>query len=253
MFPYVKMVGIGNDFVVLDARESTLPALNLQKIANRDEGIGCDQVIVLEPSSKADVKMRIINADGGEVEACGNATRCVAWLLQKPKSTIETVAGILKANLIGDEVEVDMGEPKIIQRELPFEGEPVEVNIGNPHLVFFRHEIDAMDMQAFGEPIEHHFAFANRTNVEVVEVLSPTKLKMRVWERGAGETQACGTGACAVAAAAIERGIAESPLTVQMLGGDLQIHWEGEGSSLLMQGAVSLIYRGELDVDKFKA
>lgn len=251
MFPFVKMEGLGNDFVVLDARQAPLTALNWQKIADREQGIGCDQVILLEASKLADVKMRIINADGSEVEACGNATRCIGWLLETPTATIETMAGILKTKIIGDEVEVNMGVPVIASRALPIEGDPDEVSIGNPHLVFFKTEVDAINLEKFGAPLEHHAAFPHGTNVEVVEVLNRQTLKMRVWERGAGLTQACGTGACAVAAAAIARGLVENFVQVQMPGGDLHISWQGSGSSLLMQGAVSLSFRSELDVDKF--
>ena len=128
----------------------------------------------------------------------------------------------------------------------------MEVSIGNPHLIFFKTDVDAVDLERFGKPLEYHEAFPDRTNVEVVEIINLTHLKMRVWERGAGITQACGTGACAVAAAAIHRGLVENSVRVQMPGGDLQISWPGSGSSLLMQGPVSLSFRDELDVDKFK-
>ncbi len=251
--PYIKMAGLGNDFVIFDARSFQMPVLNFAKIADREAGIGCDQIIILQPSAKADVTMRIINADGSEVEACGNATRCVGWLLGKPHSHIETLAGILKTRIIGDEVQVDMGVPQFANRILPIEGEPVEVSIGNPHLVFFKNEIESLDLEAFGKPLEHHAAFPNRTNVEVVQVQSRSHLIMRVWERGAGITQACGTGACAAAAAAIKRGLADNMVKVSMSGGSLQIEWQGGASSLLMQGAVSLTFRSELDVEHFKA
>lgn len=263
MLPFIKMEGLGNDFVVLDGRQQSIPLLDWQKVSDRRQGIGCDQVILLEPSAIADVKMRIINADGSEVEACGNATRCIGWLLEKPTSTIETPAGILKAKIIGEQeerpvgragamIEIDMGTPILTSRELPIEGDPHEVSIGNPHLVFFKANIDEIDLEKFGAPLEHHSAFPNGTNIEVVEVIDRQTLKMRVWERGAGLTQACGTGACAVAAAAIARGLVENSVQVQMPGGDLQISWQGGESSLLMQGTVSLSFRSELDVDNYK-
>lgn len=260
------MEGLGNDFIVIDARYEPLPQLNWSKLANRQDGIGCDQVIVLKPSEIADVKMLIINADGSQVEACGNATRCVGWLLEKSEVSIETVAGILKTRRVGDVealpedragaeesiIEVDMGAPVIATRDLPIEGNPAEVSIGNPHLVFFVDDVYAVDMAAFGAPLERHSAFPNRTNVEIVQIISPAHVKMRVWERGAGITQACGTGACAVAAAAISRGISGNSVEVEMPGGSLWISWQGGDSSLLMQGAVSLSFRSELDVDKFQ-
>ncbi len=250
--PFIKMEGLGNDFVVLDGRTQELPMLSWSKLADRDEGIGCDQVILLEKSDLADVKMRIINADGSEVEACGNATRCIGWLLDKPEGTVETAAGILKTKVMGEnQVEVDMGEPMIASRQLPIEGDPVEVSVGNPHLIFFKINVDEVDLERFGKPLEHHEAFPDRTNVEIVEIINSTHVKMRVWERGAGITQACGTGACAVAAAAIHRGLVENSMQVEMPGGSLWISWEGKGYSLLMQGAVSLSFRDELDVDKF--
>lgn len=258
---FIKMAGLGNDFIVLDARHAPLPALNWAKLADRTHGIGCDQVIVLEHSSKADVKMRIINADGSEVEACGNATRCIGWLLEKTEATIETLAGILNTRVVQEEkgsgagaiVEVSMGEPQIFTRSLPIDGNPVEVSVGNPHLVFLVEDVEAVDVVGLGKPLEHHAAFPNRTNVEWAQVISPSHIVMRVWERGVGITQACGTGACAVAAAAIHRGLVASKVEVEMPGGSLWITWAGKGSSLLMQGAVSLTFRSELDVDKYAA
>lgn len=248
------MQGIGNDFVVLDGREQSLPLLNWAKIADREKGIGCDQVILLEPSERADVRMRILNADGSEVEACGNATRCIGWLLGTPQGTVETMAGVLTTRHRGeDTVEVEMQAPVIAERSLPIERDPVEVSVGNPHLVFFVPDVLAVDLERFGPEYENHPAFPERTNVEVVQVIDRYTLKMRVWERGVGITQACGTGACAAAAAAIHRGLTEDSVRVEMPGGPLQITWAGDDSSLLMQGAVSLSFRDELDVDNYAA
>lgn len=242
--PFTKMQGLGNDFVIFDARTASLPALNWEHIAHRREGIGCDQVIVLENSHQANVKMRIINADGSEVEACGNATRCVAALVGTAIVDIETLAGILHCQVEDTQVSVEMGIPQFAERRLPFDGQPVEVSMGNPHLVFFRPDIHEVDLTAFGKPLETHPLFTHGTNVEIAEISSPHDIDMRVWERGSGITQACGTGACATLAAAIHRGLVKDSATIHMPGGALECEWPSPTASLIMRGEVSFVFQG---------
>ena len=220
--PFIKMHGLGNDFVVLDGRDGKLPPLEAQAaraIADRHTGIGCDQVIVLEPSEIADFRMRIRNADGGEVEACGNATRAVAMLHGEPVE-IETVAGVLSARPEDGGVAVDMGEPEFGWEEIPLSDamdtldmpvgwdeleRPTAVNIGNPHVVFFVPDCDKVELEHLGPAIETDPLFPERVNVNVATIEAPDAIRLRVWERGAGLTRACGTGACATAVAAMRR------------------------------------------------
>ena len=242
-----KMHGLGNDFVVIDARARplALDAALAKRIADRRTGIGCDQLIVIEPAkaSLADAFMRIRNADGGEVEACGNATRCVASLLMAEKGqdhvVIETVVGLLDAEAAaGGRIAVDMGPAQLDWRDIPISeaidtlhlgialgqlSDPVGVGMGNPHAVFFVPNADAVDIAALGPPLEHHKLFPARANIEVAQILSPTRIRMRVWERGAGITRACGTGACATLVAAVRRGLTERKASVVLDGGELEI------------------------------
>jgi diaminopimelate epimerase len=253
-----KMHGLGNDFVVLDAREGAveMDARRARAIADRRTGVGCDQVIVLEPSDVADVRMRIWNADGGEVEACGNATRCVALL---GAETIETKSGILSATANGASATVDMGEPRFGWEDIPLAyamdtsklpvaweelDAPLAVNIGNPHVTFFVVDANAVDLERLGPIIEHDPLFPERVNVNVA---SPEDgaIRLRVWERGAGLTQACGTGACATAVAAIRRGLAQSPVEVRLPGGTLTIEW-APGETIRMNGPATHVFTGEL-------
>jgi diaminopimelate epimerase len=269
-----KMNGLGNDFVVLDARADAL-ALQpdaIRAIADRKEGIGCDQLIALEPSNTADVFMRIWNADGGEVAACGNAARCVAALVAKeqrrPQVTIETADSVLGAVAGADgQVTIDMGAPRLTWDEIPLAQKfhdtrrielqagpidapvlhsPAVVNMGNPHCVFFVDDADAVDLARVGPMLEHHPLFPERANISVVQVLSSDHLKARTWERGAGLTAACGTAACASAVAAIRRESTERKVTVTLPGGDLVIEWrEGDGH-VLMTGPYALDFEGTL-------
>jgi diaminopimelate epimerase len=246
------MHSLGNDFIILDGQKisATPEQLKLAKLADRRVGIGCDQVIYLYDGANADVHMRIINADGTEVEACGNATRCVGWLVmeekQKLNCTIRTQAGLLECSrdaLGSDVVTANMGIPRWAETGL--EGNPLAVNMGNPHLVFFVEDVNAVLLAEAGAKWEHHPQFPNRTNVEFVEALSPSRFKMRVWERGVGITQACGTGACATLVAAMQRGLAQQKVTIQMDGGDLEISWSGKASdSVFMKGVVSTSFSG---------
>ncbi|MBM3531984.1 MAG: diaminopimelate epimerase [Alphaproteobacteria bacterium] len=266
-----KMHGLGNDFVVIDARDQSL-ALDdglARRIADRRTGIGCDQLIVIEPprAGLADAFMRIRNADGGEVEACGNAARCVASLLMAEKgrdhAVIETVVGLLDAEAAADgRVAVDMGPAKLDWRDIPLAepkdtlhlgihlgqlSDPVGVNMGNPHAVFFVADAEAVDLAALGPPLERHKLFPARANIEVAQVKSPTEIRMRVWERGVGITRACGTGACATLVAAVRRGLVERRVIVVLDGGALEIEWLKDGH-VIMTGPVATAFTGTFDI-----
>ena len=269
-----KMNGLGNTFVVVDARSDAL-ALGteaIQHIADGERGIGCDQFIALEPSSRADVFMRIWNADGGEVAACGNAARCVAALmadeLGKPDVTIETEDQVLGAAVADDgRVTIDMGMPRLRWDEIPLAEafrdtrrielqagpidapvlhSPAVVNVGNPHAIFFVDDVEAIDLGRIGPMLEHHPLFPERANISVVQVLSPEHVKMRTWERGAGLTRACGTAACAAAVAAIRRVLTGRTVTVTLPGGDLLIEWREQDGHVLMTGPYALDFEGVL-------
>jgi diaminopimelate epimerase len=258
MTRFRKMHGLGNDFVILDARDApvAMDAERARFIADRKTGIGCDQVILLEPSDVADVRMRIWNADGGEVEACGNATRCVALL---GPTTIETKAGILGAEANGAGATVDMGKPAFDWEQIPLGyamdteslpvgwedlADPAAVNVGNPHIIFFVEDADAVDLARLGPLIEHDPLFPERVNVNIASIHDDA-IRLRVWERGAGLTLACGTGACATAVAAIRRGLVSSPVDVHLPGGTLSIAWEADGS-IAMSGPATHVFDGEL-------
>ncbi len=257
------MHGLGNDFVVFDAREEPLAmdAALARAVADRHRGIGCDQLIVIEPSVVADVRMRIFNADGSEVESCGNATRCVAALLGGP-TRIETLGGLLLAQADGAGASVDMGAPRFGWDEIPlaypmdtavmpvgWDGleRPFAVNVGNPHVIFFVSDADAIDLARLGPLIECDPLFPERINVNVASV-ADGRIKLRVWERGVGLTRACGTGACATAVAAISRGLAPSPVEVDLPGGALTIDW-APGRTIRMSGAATYVFTGEIDLE----
>jgi diaminopimelate epimerase len=259
-----KMNGLGNDFVMLDARAHplALKAAQIAAIADRNRGIGCDQVIALEPSDFADVFMRIWNADGGEVGACGNAARCVAALLVaergSPHVSIETESGMLAATVAKDgSVTIDMGTPlsqpfaDLRAVELPqFAGLGLGaasmVNVGNPHCIFFVQNIDAHDLARFGPKLEHDPLFPERANISVAQVTGPSSLRLRTWERGAGLTRACGTAACAAAVAAARSGLTGRHVTVTLPGGDLVIDWRENDDHILMTGPFALDYQGTI-------
>ena len=267
--PFVKMHGLGNDFVVLDARGRAL-ALAPEaraRIADRRWGVGCDQLIVIEPakSGDADAFMRIYNPDGAEAEACGNGTRCVAARLMaetgRGQAVIETVAGLLAASRAGNaEITVDMGPAGLDWTDIPLARETdtlhlplaagpladaVGVNIGNPHAVFFVEDADTIDLETLGPRLEHDPLFPKRANIEAVTVLGPARLRMRVWERGAGITRACGSGACASLVAAVRRGLSQRQADVVLDGGTLHIQWRDDGH-VLMTGPVAHSFDGVL-------
>jgi diaminopimelate epimerase len=265
---FLKMHGAGNDFVVVDARGGlTIDAGMAEKLADRRLGIGCDQVVVLEKSKHADVFMRLFNHDGSEIGACGNASRCVGQLLfeesGKKNATIETLAGVLNAERAEDGVRVDMGEPKWEWKDIPLsesrntlhlglaEGmlmDPVAVNIGNPHMIFFVRDVDMVDLAKLGPKLEHDPLYPKRCNVSVVKVISPEHLKIRTWERGAGLTLACGSAACASVVAGVRREICQRIATVDVPGGTLQINWQqGEGNGrVLMTGPSAKVFSGTI-------
>lgn len=260
--PFHKMHGLGNDFVIVDAREqpfAVTPTL-AKAIADRRTGVGCDQLIVLEPSDSADLRMRIWNSDGGEVEACGNATRCVVQLTGARR--IDSDGGPLEGEDLGAEVEVSIGEPHFGWDEIPlayamdtaalpmaWDGleRPTALNIGNPHVVFFVGALDAIPVEELGPKIEHDPAFPERINVNVAEIVGDG-IRLTTWERGSGLTLACGTGACATAVAAIRSKGATSPVRVTMPGGALTITWT-PGEQIRMRGSATHVFSGELDLE----
>jgi diaminopimelate epimerase len=271
LLAFTKMQGLGNDFVVIDARSRPIGLSEAERrlIADRRLGIGCDQLIVLErrKSAAADVFMRIYNPDGSEAGACGNATRCIAGRLMAEHSTdrivVETISGLLETRAAkAGEVTVDMGEARTDWREIPLSeacdtlhlplalgslSDPVGVNVGNPHAVFFVPDVAAIDLEKLGPRLEHAPLFPERTNVEIVQVLSPERLRMRVWERGAGITMACGSGACATLVAAARRGLTGRRAAVILDGGTLTIEWLAT-NRVLMTGAWAESFRGEIDL-----
>ncbi|MDQ7247477.1 diaminopimelate epimerase [Dongia sedimenti] len=267
--PFTKMHGLGNDFVVIDARSRPLSLSDAQKrrIADRRRGIGCDQLIVLERSRGADVFMRIFNPDGSEAGACGNATRCVAGRLMAENGVerivVETISGLLETRAAdrGD-ITVDMGEARTDWRDIPVAQEcdtlhlplalgsladPVGVNVGNPHAVFFVPDVTVIDLEKAGPELERAPLFPQRANIEFVQLLTPGRLRMRVWERGAGITQACGSGACASLVAAARRGMTGRKAEVVLDGGTLTIEWL-PNNHVLMTGGWTTSFQGEIEL-----
>ncbi len=264
--PFRKMHGLGNDFVVLDARAHALDLTEAQvrRISDRHTGIGCDQFIIVRParSPQADAFMEIRNADGGEVEACGNATRCIAKLLAaetgRKRVTIETVAGLLQgeANALG--YTIDMGEARTGWQDIPLAREcetlavpldredvpaPVATNIGNPHATFFVDNAEAIDLAAIGPGLEHHPMFPARANIGFASLIGTNALRLRVWERSVGITRACGSAACAAVVASVRRGLTGRAIHIQMDGGTLFMEWRDDGR-VLMTGPATEVYQG---------
>ena len=268
---FTKMHGLGNDFVIIDTRTAplVLDDARARSIADRHTGVGCDQLILIEPpvSENADVFMRIRNNDGGEVGACGNATRCVAALLMRESGRdevrIDTDGGVLVASNGGDAlVTVDMGPPKLDWRDIPLAHEadtleldlaagslsgPVAVSMGNPHAVFFVDDADAVPLADVGPTLEHHEMFPQRANIGVAQILDEGRMRLRVWERGAGITQACGTGACAAVVAANRRGLVGRRVETVLDGGSLVIAWREDGH-VTMTGPVATAFTGVLNL-----
>jgi diaminopimelate epimerase len=255
-----KMHGLGNDFVIFEREEAVAmtPAL-ARAIADRRMGVGCDQLIVLGPSDVAAVAMAIWNADGSMAQACGNASRCVVALTGA--TTIETAGGVIEGATVGAEVEVSLGEPRFTWDTIPLAypmetrpvplawdefAEPIAINVGNPHVVFFTDVIDERRLAEVGPRIEHDPAFPERINVNLASVADGV-VTLRTWERGAGLTLACGTGACATAVAAILTRRAVSPVRVEMAGGSLSITW-APGEAVRMRGSASHVFKGAIDL-----
>lgn len=272
------MNGLGNDFAVLDARQSglRLAPSDARRIADRSRGVGCDQVIVIEPSERADAFMRIINADGSEVDACGNATRCVAALLAEERASaevlIETGAGLLHCAMqAGGAVTVDMGPPRLGWADIPlarafadtaaldvsFDGgaagplnAPGAVNVGNPHCVFIVTDLQHYDLASIGPRIEHDALFPERVNVSLAQVLGENAIRLAVWERGAGLTRACGTAACAAAVVTARKRLTGRTVSVALPGGNLEIEWRETDDHILMTGPWQLDYEGVFEFDR---
>jgi diaminopimelate epimerase len=260
-----KMHGLGNDFVIVDGRTAVVamtPEL-ASAIADRHRGVGCDQLILVGKSDAADVSMRIWNHDGGEVQTCGNAARCVVALTGA--KSIETPAGVIEGASAGSEVEVTVREPRfgwadipisyaVDTSSLPFVWGPLKngfaVNVGNPHVVFFVDDPDSVNLEMRGPEIENDPAFPERVNVHVAAVREDG-IHMRSWERGAGMTLACGTGACATAVAAIATKRATSPAMVHMPGGTLTISWD-PGHAIHMRGSATHVFEGDLDLEALR-
>jgi len=272
---FTKMHGLGNDFILVDCRDkdvsdrlSAIGELS-KRLCHRRFGIGADQMLLLFSSETADFKMRIFNADGSEVEMCGNGIRCLAkyiWdrgISRKDELSVETAAGIIRPVNAGGMVRVDMGEPVLEARAIPVNLEGVIKNfpliidgkefkitcisMGNPHAVIFVDDTDGFDVKKYGPAIETHELFPKRTNVEFIQTIGPERLKMRVWERGAGETMACGTGACAAAVAASLNGLTGKKVTVGLIGGELSVEWAGN-NHVYMTGPAEEVFEGRIVV-----
>lgn len=277
---FTKVQGLGNDFVLVNCFEEKLEEVELSSLAvracDRHFGIGADGLVLLLPSDKADVNMRIFNPDGSEAEMCGNVIRCAAkflfehGLVKATRIRVQTLAGLMLPELITDNngsvklVRVDMGEPHLERREIPMDGspgrvisEPLEVggvsyqvtaiSMGNPHCIIFVPDVAHAPLSTAGPAIEWHKVFPSRTNVEFIQVVNRGEVKMRVWERGAGETMACGTGACATAVACVLNGLTERRVTVHLQAGDLLIEW-GQDNHVYMTGPAEEVFTGEYPV-----
>lgn len=273
---FTKMQGIGNDYVYVNCLQETIenPSELAKKISDRHYGVGSDGLIMINPSDKADFEMEMYNADGSRGEMCGNGIRCVAkyvydyGLTDKTSISVETLAGIKYLDLTVEDgkvvlVKVDMGKPMLRPEEVPVVSEKEEVidepitvdgqeyrmtcvSMGNPHaVVFIDQDVKELPLETVGVKFENHERFPKRVNTEFVNVLDRHTAQMRVWERGSGETLACGTGACAVAVACALNGLTEDEVTVKLLGGDLQIKWDREKNTVYMTGPAEVVFDGE--------
>lgn len=275
---FTKMQGLGNDYVYVNCFKETIenPPEMAKKVSNRNFGIGSDGLIMINPSDVADFEMEMYNADGSRSEMCGNGIRCVGkyvydyGLTEKEHISVETLAGIKYLDLTVEDgkvklVKVDMGNPELVPANIPIVAdgdrvidEPINVNgteyrmtgvsMGNPHAVVYVEDVKGLDIEKIGPAFENHERFPNRVNTEFVKVLDRNTVEMRVWERGSGETMACGTGACAVAVACILNGFTEDKVTVKLLGGDLQIEWDKEADKVYMTGPAEVSFDGEINL-----
>lgn len=279
---FTKMQGAGNDFVVVDgvSQSISLTSAQIQKIADRHFGVGCDQLLIVEKTNlpKVDFKYRIFNADGGEVEQCGNGARCFVrfvrekGLTQKSEIVVETASGLITLTLCNDnQVTVNMGAPIFEPAKIPFIAEKrlktyaLEANIhapsrqalniniaavsmGNPHAVTIVDDIETANVAELGPQIEAHASFPQRVNAGFMQILNAHEIKLRVYERGAGETLSCGTGACAAVVSGIQLGLLKSPVLVNTRGGKLQITWAGETEPVMMTGAAEIVFDGQIEI-----
>jgi diaminopimelate epimerase len=265
--PFRKMHGAGNDFIVVDAREVTLglSAARIAALSDRQTGIGCDQFITLEPSTRADVFMRIHNNNGTEAGACGNATRCVAAILHEETGRelvhIETISGVLPAIITGAGIKIDMGIPHLRWSDiplahetdtlhLPLEGDPAAVSMGNPHATLFVPDLTHAPITTQGPALEHHPIFPQHANIGFAQILGPDRIRLRVWERGAGLTRACGSGACAALVNAHRRGLTGRQARLELDGGHLTIEWRPD-NHVLMTGPATLAFQGTVDLSTY--
>tara|TARA_R110001592_G_scaffold16881_19_gene71807 strand:- start:15024 stop:15869 length:846 start_codon:yes stop_codon:yes gene_type:complete len=266
---FKKMHGLGNDFVIFDARAEDIFITpdDMALIADRHWGVGCDLITIMDESEKADVFAYFFNADGSESAACGNASRCVADIIMSEKGTdsctIEVVDRILECKKVDDLiVQVDMGAPKLDWENIPLArdedtlnlplekdgvDDPVAVNMGNPHCVFFVDSLEDVDVEGVGAYMEVHELFPERTNVEFVQVVDKTHLRQKTWERGVGMTEACGSGACAVAVAAVRRDLTERKVEIELDGGVMTLEWREDDGHVLMSGPVAYVFDGVLN------
>jgi diaminopimelate epimerase len=273
---FTKMHGAGNDYVVLDGIREELPPIPplAARLCDRHFGIGCDQLLVARPSSSADFRMEIYNADGSQVEMCGNGLRAFYKFLRDRGHTnsdeigVETLGGVVRPGWAGpDRVRVEMGKPVLAPAKIPttigtgegpvldvpleVDGETLRVSsvsMGNPHAVIFVEDPDRADVGRLGPLIEHHGAFPNRTNVEFVTPIGRDRIRQRTWERGVGETLACGSGACAVAVVAMLRGFVDDEVCVELRGGELKIDWKGGDAPVIMTGPAAEVFTGEYPI-----
>ena len=270
---FTKMHGLGNDFMVLDliSQHAHIQPKHAKAWGDRHTGVGFDQLLLVEAPTNPDVdfRYRIFNADGSEVEQCGNGARCFARfvvdkrLTVKKQIRVETKGGIIELNLRPDgQVTVDMGAPRLVPEQIPFQAdaealsytvevdgqrhELAAVSMGNPHAVLRVDNVDSAPVHSLGPKLEHHPRFPKRVNVGFLQVINRQQARLRVWERGAGETQACGTGACAAAVAAIRQGWMDSPVQLELPGGSLSIEWAGPGQPVMMTGPAVRVYEGQI-------
>jgi diaminopimelate epimerase len=276
---FTKMHGAGNDFVVLDGIKHSLPALEpiVQRLGDRHFGIGFDQLLVVRPSRTADFRMEIYNANGSQVEMCANGIRCFFQYLREAGHTaldelrVETLSGVVVPRYAGPgRITVEMGPPVLAPAKIPtrlgdpagagpvldarldLDGSPLRVSclsMGNPHCVVYVDDVDGAPVETLGPKLERHDAFPNRVNVEFVQVVGRAHVRQRTWERGAGETLACGSGACAAVVASILRGVTDARVRVELRGGDLDIHWAGGTEGVLMTGPAATVFTGTLELE----
>jgi len=273
---FTKMHGLGNDFVVIDALTQPIDLTSEQIVAMADRhfGIGCDQLLLVEKptNTQAEFRYRIFNADGGEVEQCGNGARCFALFVRQQGLTknteimVETASGLIELKVKGEQVTVNMGEPDFEPKNLPFLAEKTAesydlmvngteyaigaVSMGNPHAVMLVENLETIDIDQLGSVIESHELFPNRVNAGFMQIINRQQIRLRVFERGAGETRACGTGACAAVAVGRQAGLLDETVSVHLNGGNLSIQWSGEGHELLMTGPATSVFDGKINIDK---